>query len=218
MHKEHDFHSREYVESWAETVNERRPQRAVVFDHIAELISTLAHPKPHVVELAPGPGMLAEVLLTKLPEMSYEAVDFSRPMLKLAEERLVNFKDRTQFHCADLLKPGWTSLLEKDVQAFVSMQALHDLRSDRAIADVYRAARQHLSGGGMLVNADLIAGGEKPKASNTEESNTGKSNPGRLTVSRHLKLLKEAGFIEARCSLDFGDYACVVAKTPMRKA
>lgn len=200
----HDFHSAEYVKSWAATVNERRPQRAVVFDYMAGLVAARPGPQPHVVELACGPGMLAEVLLAKNPHITYEALDYSLPMLELARERLAPFADRVRFHQADLLTPGWTTLLSERIDAVVSCQALHDLRSEDAIREVYYQAHRLLSGGGLLVNADLIA--------ETEEA--ARAKPGRLTLARQVELLRAEGFVDVTCELQFADYGCVVAHNP----
>ena len=62
----HRFHDPDWVRNYAETINERRPERLEMFDHIARLIAPLPE-SPAVVELAPGPGMLAEILLDARP-------------------------------------------------------------------------------------------------------------------------------------------------------
>ena len=52
----HRFNDAQWAQNYAETVNERRPERLEVFAHVADHLAELANNAPTVVELAPGPG------------------------------------------------------------------------------------------------------------------------------------------------------------------
>src|SRR3954454_12506875 len=88
MDAEHEFADDAYVRRWAETADQRRPERAQMFRHVCELIGHLGRRAPHVVELGCGPGTLGAAVLEQVSDATYEGIDFSRPMLALAAERV----------------------------------------------------------------------------------------------------------------------------------
>ncbi len=93
----------------------------------------------------------------------------------------------------------------------ISTWALHDLGSQQAVADVYKRCYETLPPGGVLVNGDFI----KP------DGTTFEYEPGRIPISRHLDLLKDAGFSDPQCLTHLEpnienptsaqNYACLVA-------
>jgi hypothetical protein len=172
-----------------------------MFAHIGDQIEKLPFHNPHIVELAAGPGFLAEALLTRFPQMTYDGIDYSKPMIALAHDRLSQFKDRIKLHCANLNSDDWPLLLTKEVHAFVSNQALHDLGSEENVEQAYETARKYLVPYGMLLNADLVI----PK------DREGEYDPGKLKVSRHIEILRAKQYTRVNCTLDLGHYACIVA-------
>lgn len=74
-------------------------------------------------------------------------------------------------------------------------------RSERSVAD-YGLAKTALAPGGLLLNADLAvpAGQVDPE------------RPGRLSVARHLALLRALGYTGVACSLETGEFGCVTAR------
>ena len=101
----HRFHSMEYVAKWAQDVG--NPVRESVFHHILAQLVLLDDESPHIVELASGPGILAEFLLERLPNATYEGLDYSAPMLSLARERTQRFGERVHLHQVDLREDDW---------------------------------------------------------------------------------------------------------------
>jgi len=192
----HRFHSMDYVAKWAANVN--NPVRDSVFHHVAAHLSLLGHDAPRVVELACGPGMLAEALLDALPGMTYQGIDFSKPMLALAGERLARFGSRATLHQADLRDDGWPAALTKAPQAIISMQALHDVGAADEHERLYGVARRQLAPGGLVLNADFV---QRPGG-----------GPSRISIERHLDMLNAQGFARVRCTLDFDRYGCVVGQ------
>ena len=129
----HRFNDAQWAQNYAETVNERRPERLEVFAHVADHLAELANNAPTVVELAPGPGMLAEVLLSAQPQLTYIGIDYSAPFIQIARDKLAPFDQRITLHQADLVKDDWPSLLSSPVHAVVSNMAIHDLGSEAAV-------------------------------------------------------------------------------------
>lgn len=183
----HDFHDPAYAQDWADRFVPTPPRQAL-FDLIVEQLTGRCGPHAHVVELGIGPGYLALEVLTRLPAVSYEGVDFSEAMFAIARPRLAAFGGRVAYTQADLTGDDWTASLTRRPDAIVSTWALHDLGADAHIAAVYRRAREALPPGGLLLNGDFVKPDESPFA----------YEPGRITPTRHEELLRAAGFRDVR--------------------
>ena len=180
----------------------RHPIRRSVFHHIlAHLHLELpTDDAAHVVELACGPGLLAEFLLGNHPAMTYEGLDFSAPMLAMAEQRLEPFRDRVSLRAVDLRDEPWTASVERVPQAVISTQALHDVGGAEEHAAIYRASAALLAPGGLLLNADFV---DRPGAGRR-----------RIDLARHLEMMAAAGLRGTKATLDLGPYACMVGFAP----
>ena len=198
----HRFHDAEWTRNYVETVNERRPERVDMFEHVADCLGELTADPPTVVELAPGPGMLAEVVLNRFRDLSYIGVDYSAPFIELARKTLASFEGQVTLHQADLNEDDWSSLISGPVHAVISNMAIHDLGSEAAVTTTYEKASRLLEPNGLLINADLV----------TRPEDDLPPTDGKLKVPRHLEVLTTIGFIDARCTRDLGHYACIVAR------
>ena len=195
---QHRFHSMEYVSKWAADVG--NPVRESVFHHILAHLELLRAETPHIVELASGPGILAEFLLERLPRATYEGLDFSAPMLTLARERTEHFGERLRLHQVDLRDDDWAAALRPGPQAIISIQALHDVGDEADHERIYRAARELLASCGLFLNADLMQ--------------TRDGGPARIPVQRHLAMLSAAGFEHVQATLAVGLYGCITGVAP----
>ena len=184
----HRFHDAAYAEDWARRFNPT-PERLHLFETILQQLQSAIPAAGHVVELGIGPAYLAEYLLTRLPRISYEGIDFSQPMLTQAASRLERFGARVHLRQADLLRDGWSANLARPPAAIVSTWALHDLGGQTQTARVYHGCASALAQAGLLLNGDFI----KPDGARHP------FEPGRFPVSRHLELLQEAGFSHTSC-------------------
>ena len=101
-----DFHSREGIDDWLQSLDDRWPARAAVSKHIVAQTEALPAFDPHVVELAPGGGKLADQLLRTIPA-TYTVIDFSEPLIERARERLRAYGNRVTLLHADLNEDGW---------------------------------------------------------------------------------------------------------------
>ena len=207
---EHEFHDAEYVRDWANRYVPTAP-RMQLFDLILEQITKPTVPSKHVVELGIGPGYMARHILERNDEVTYEGVDFSDAMFDIARETVGDLMARVTLKSADFLDNSWPSNLSQQPGAMISTWALHDLGSQQAVADVYKRCYETLPPGGVLLNGDFI----KP------DGTTFEYEPGRFPISRHLDLLKDAGFSDPQCLAHLEpnienptsaqNYACFVA-------
>jgi trans-aconitate methyltransferase len=199
-----DLRTQEDVAEWTAGLLTRSPERSELMQHIEAQLKALPFPTPQVVELGPGPGLLAEMLLRDLPEMSYTGLDSSELLLIFAQTKLAPFGQRASLIRADLNTDDWLEHLPVEIHAIISLQALHDLGDENHIHRMYGLARQLLVPGGLLLNADFVV---PPGQDNPEQ-------PGRRSISRHLELLQAQGFERVACTLEIGQFGCLVGFVP----
>ena len=206
----HEFHDAAFVRGWADRFVPTAP-RVQLFDMILDQIARPDLPNTHVVELGLGPGYMARHILERNRKVSYEGVDFSEVFFEIAKETVGDLMDRVTLTRADLMDQDWPRKLTRTPGAIISTWALHDLGSQQAVADVYARCYETLPAGGVLVNGDFI----KP------DGTTWDYEPGRFEISRHIELLRQAGFFDPRSLAHLEanienpttaqNYACLVA-------
>lgn len=199
-----DLRTQEDVAEWVAGLLTRSPERGEIIQHIATQLKALPFAAPQVVELGPGPGLLAEMLLRDLPEMSYTGLDSSELLLTFAQTKLAPFGQRASLIRADLNTVGWLEQLPGEIHAITSLQALHDLGDESHINRMYGLARRLLVPGGLLLNADFVV---RPGQDNPEQ-------PGKLSIPQHLELLQAQGFERVACTLEIGQFGCLVGFVP----
>ena len=208
---DHEFHSKEFALGWAERF-EPTPERLRLFELISSQLKEAIPSDGSIVELGIGPGYLAKYLLERMPRASYCGIDFSLPMLEIAQERLQRFSSRVTYMQADLVEDAWEEKVSESAHAIVSTWALHDLGSPQNINTVYERSYSSLVKSGILINGDFI------KPTGTLQEFEG----GRLYVAKHLELLANTGLSNARCLSLFEEeienptpaqnYACIRAE------
>lgn len=179
---------------------------------ILDQIQSLGISNAHILELGIGPAYMARYILEHDSSVSYEGLDFSDAFFTVARKTLGSLADRVALTKADLTDPQWPAQVARRPHAIISTWALHDLGNEQAIADVYSRCSALLPEGGVLVNGDFI----KPERI---EANF---EPGRFEITRHLRLLQDAGFARSTSLRHFEpemmvptaaqNYACLVAK------
>jgi tRNA (cmo5U34)-methyltransferase len=129
------------------------PERDQQMRLIADLLSFLEGPA-HILELCCGEGLLAEILLERLPMITVHGLDGSSEMRQRARERLARFGER--FRCApfDLASRSWRRP-ELDIAAVVSSMAVHHLTAPEK-RELFSDVHQMLAEGGALVIADIV--------------------------------------------------------------
>jgi SAM-dependent methyltransferase len=207
---QHEFHDAAFVRGWANRFIPT-PPRLQLFDLILDEIRRSSVPNSHVLELGIGPGYMARHILERHQTITYEGLDFSEVFFEIARETVGDVLHRVTLTKADLMNQGWPQKLSKTPGAIISTWALHDLGGQQAVADVYARSYETLPVGGLLVNGDFI----KPDGTIWEYE------PGRFEASRHLELLRLAGFSDPKSLAHFEqnlkdptpaqNYACLVA-------
>ena len=208
---EHEFHSKEFALGWAERFVPT-PERIRLFELIFTQLKDVIPNNGNIIELGIGPGYLANYLLERMPHITYCGIDFSLPMLEIAQDRLQRHSSRVIYTQADLVKEAWEESVSKPVHAIVSTWALHDLGSPKNINTIYERSYNALDSNSILINGDFI----KPTGAKQE------FEEGRFYVAKHLELLGNAGFLNARCLSLFEEeienptpaqnYACIRAE------
>ncbi len=206
----HEFHNKSFSQEWAEKFKPTAP-RIKLFETILKQIEKVGFPATSVLELGIGPGFLAKYLLDRLPEISYEGLDYSHPMLKIAEKKTEDHKKRIDFIRADLINKKWGKTIKSTPNVIVSTWALHDLFERKNILNVYQKSFEILPEGGLFLNGDFV----KPEESKHNYEG------GRIKPSEHLELLRKVGFRDAECLEEFeksvenpttsNNYACFKA-------
>ncbi len=199
-----DLRTLEDVAEWTAGLLTRYPERDEVMQHIAAQLKALPFPASQVVELGPGSGLLAEMLLRNLPEMSYTGLDSSELLLTFAQTKLAPFGQRANLIRADLNTDDWLEQLPGEIHAIISLQAMHDLGDESHIHRMYGLARRLLVPGGLLLNADFVV----PSGQDDPEQ------PGRRSIPRHLELLCVQGFERVACTFEIGQFGCLVGFVP----
>jgi tRNA (cmo5U34)-methyltransferase len=106
-----------------------------------------------VLDLGAGTGLLAAAIASALPDATFVLLDEAPAMLDQARERLTPLGDRVETVVADLVDP----LPAGEFDVIASALAIHHL-PDAGKADLYARAAASLAPGGVLVNAEQVAG------------------------------------------------------------
>ncbi|MGY8827531.1 MAG: class I SAM-dependent methyltransferase [Candidatus Latescibacterota bacterium] len=192
-----DFHSREGVDEWLDSLDERWPQRNQLTQHIAEQVGKLPFAKPEVIELCCGGGRLAEKLLSTRPALIYSGVDFSAALLDSARIALAAHTQRITLLQTDLNEDSWLTQVKVPAHAIFSMQSLHDLGDEPQVERIYAKSLPLLHPGGFLLNADFHHNPDDPR-------------PGRLSTERHIQLLKKHGYQRVETTLITDGFSCSI--------
>jgi tRNA (cmo5U34)-methyltransferase len=109
------------------------------------------------LDLGAGDGGFAELLLGLYPEAHGVLVDFSKPMMAAARQRLAGEEDRFEIVEADLADDDWRELLpdRAPYDAVVSRLAIHHLPDERKRA-LYRECFEVLGPGGLFLNWEHV--------------------------------------------------------------
>ena len=138
--------------TWADEADRKRPWRRELRRRIAELVRDRLGDRPlRILELGPGPGLLAEVVLATCAIERYTLLDFSPPFLAMCRERLGRSVDYVE---GDFTQPDWPGLVDGPFDAVLAMQSVHELRHKRRVPALYAQIRSLLGEGGMLVVCD----------------------------------------------------------------
>ena len=111
-HGHHDWHSREYVDSWISRDVTRDEERRPLLQRVAELIPHDESAAIRALDVGAGYGALSERVLARFPRATLVCQDFSDPMFAHARERLAGHAERVSFAKSNLMDASWTRDLD----------------------------------------------------------------------------------------------------------
>jgi SAM-dependent methyltransferase len=136
-------------------VPDREQQFSLMLDYVA---LWWRNAPVRALDLASGPGCVAERLLHRFPTAQVAAVDGDPWLLEMGR-RVVEGGGRLTWIQADLRDAGWTGLLPHPAyEAVLSTTALHWLDED-AVRRTYRALAEIIVEDGLFLNADVMPTG-----------------------------------------------------------
>ena len=146
----------DFAEAWDRQNLPGNPTRLEQLDILTTIVADLSAEGASVLELGIGSGQVAEMLLTRRPDIHVVGIDFSSPMLAIAQRRLKRWTGQYTLVEADVQSVAWETLPRRPYGAAFSVQALHHLPKEvqRNVAhQVYDA----LKVGGVFLLEDQIA-------------------------------------------------------------
>lgn len=211
------------------------PQREARFQVMIDLVLAGTGAAPSVLDVACGPGSLADRLVRRSPEAHVVAADVDPTMLAIARGVAAEGEGRLNVVELDVLADDWRAVLgSAPFDAVVMASATHYL-DHQELHHVYRQARAVLAPGGMLVNGDEMAwpadqswctelatrlrGGRDEAAPEWDEwwaqreAQPARDGQQTRTVDDHLRALRSAGFHECGVMWQHLDSHVLVARS-----
>ncbi|MFP5022406.1 class I SAM-dependent methyltransferase [Pseudonocardia phyllosphaerae] len=157
--------------AWRDLLERWDVQQGVYVEHreqgyevMLSMLDALVPGDITAVDLAGGPGSIAQRFLARRPGSRCLTVDTDPVLQTIGEGALGDVDGRLRWVRADLRDPEWPSrLAEPSVDAVLSSTALHWLTPD-ALAAMYRSLSELIRPGGVLVNFDGFPDNGEPTA------------------------------------------------------
>jgi ubiquinone/menaquinone biosynthesis C-methylase UbiE len=111
----------------------------------------------HFLDIGCGDGILGAAILEKYPQARGVFLDFSEDMLKAAEEKLRNDKDRVELINLDYGDRNWVHKVERlgPFQVIVSGFSIHHQPDERK-KELYKEIFNLLTTGGIFINVEHV--------------------------------------------------------------
>ncbi|MFF3438748.1 class I SAM-dependent methyltransferase [Streptosporangium sp. NPDC002721] len=152
--------SRDLFSSWEEQQAAYVAHRENRFEVMLDVLGLHCPADPTVLDLACGPGSIADRVLSRFPRARAAAVDHDPVLARLARSVLARHDDRAVVVDSDLAHAGWSSALpEWTFDAVLTSTALHWL-SPGQLLEVYAELARLLPPGSVLLNADHLRFGD----------------------------------------------------------
>ncbi len=175
--EEHDWHSSEYVSQWAERQDKLEVDRKDPFRLMIETIPYGNQLPIRILDVGAGYGALTLFILNHFSEVTVVCQDGSEEMAKLGHQRMARLQGRFSYVLCDFSKQGWSRKLAGPFEIVVSSMAIHNVRSPKTIASIYKEIFSLVNKGGCFLNYD-------------------RATP---SLAEQLKWLREAEFQDVKC-------------------
>ncbi|AJE39028.1 class I SAM-dependent methyltransferase [Streptomyces nodosus] len=144
------------LERWDAQQSAYVAHRELRFQSMLDVLRLALPESFHVLDLACGPGSLADRVLRAFPGARVTAVDYDPVLLRIAGEVLAEHGDRATVVDTDLVRADWAEPLAGErFDAVVSSTALHWL-SPTQLLRAYTALADLLPPGAVFLNADHL--------------------------------------------------------------
>ncbi|MFF7140721.1 class I SAM-dependent methyltransferase [Streptomyces nodosus] len=144
------------LERWDAQQSAYVAHRELRFQSMLDVLRLALPESFHVLDLACGPGSLADRVLRAFPGARVTAVDYDPVLLRIAGGVLADHGDRATVVDTDLVRADWAEPLAGErFDAVVSSTALHWL-SPAQLLRVYTALADLLPPGAVFLNADHL--------------------------------------------------------------
>jgi trans-aconitate methyltransferase len=140
------------VERWDADHLRRNPARAAHLSLLVEMADMIGGGT--ILDLGCGSGLVAQMLLDRLPDSSIFGIDSSPAMLDLARQRLAPYRQRVSLVEADLSKLDQVTA-PTECTAALAVQSLHHLEAP-VYGTVLRWTAEHLKRKGLLFMIDRL--------------------------------------------------------------
>lgn len=161
MGQKDDWHNEGYATYWDQRAVHGNPTRMLHLNIIRQLIHNIAkqhtqHDPARVLELGSGSGLVSEYLLSGIENCLVEAVDYSEPMIQLAQRRLARFRGRFVQNRQDLASFSPDQLNSHTFHMVLAFQVIHELATEDKIRLLKRIGPL-IHPEGVLIYGDRIA-------------------------------------------------------------
>jgi SAM-dependent methyltransferase len=130
------------------------PDRESRFAIMLDAVEAVAGSEFRALDLACGPGAIAQRICARFPAATVQAVDLDPVLLELGKRAVGGAGGRIKWAEADLNSEDWDSRLDEGAfDAILTTTALHWLPLE-SLALTYRKAHGLLRPGGILLNGD----------------------------------------------------------------
>jgi SAM-dependent methyltransferase len=148
--------ARDLLTRWEEQQSAYVAHRENRFEVMLDVLRLHAPEKLTVLDLACGPGSIADRVLARLPDSRVVATDYDPVLARLATTILAEYGGRAAVIDADLATPGWAGAFTQwRFDAVLTSTALHWL-SPAQLLDLYTELARLLPPGAVLLNADHL--------------------------------------------------------------
>jgi tRNA (cmo5U34)-methyltransferase len=128
------------------------PQYDLLQNEVFNIVGFSKNDPIVVYDLGAGSGIFLEKILTTFPNAVCYWIDYSYDFMKVTQNRLERFGNRTKYILSPLEK-NWEEQLYGKADLIFSMSAIHHLEKTEKIA-LYSKCFQLLNNGGWFFNAD----------------------------------------------------------------
>ena len=153
---EHDWHSADYVSEWIERDVTRDDARRPVLRRMLALAPFSPDAAISVLDVGGGYGIVADEALRAFPNAKVTLQDYSTPMIDAAKKRLAAHAARVRYVLADLTDAGWPKTVGGPFDLATSGIAIHNSRTQDAIAAAYAGVAATLKPGGVFLDYDYV--------------------------------------------------------------